>query len=375
MMRSSFSSTLVACLVLALPAAAVHIEHSVYNLSERRIHAGAVAWGTDAIAVAGGKTAVGWSSAIDVLNLKTKAWTKLKLPQQRADQGGPAEGALPNGLAFFGGQIATGSDGSVAILDSSSSGKQVATAKLKVPRSILSCASSVAQPVIVCAGGQDKQNEQASLFATDVFNLKADGSLESVQSGANLRVGRKKLSGAAAGELMAFGMGYSDVNKTKGYCDAVDIYNVTSRSWTHTELPSGNTRKDGKRMYGTAVGCGGFIIFAGGQIGGGRSAAVDVLDSRTASWIPSVGNLSVARSAVSSACASDRFALFGGGQIPLRDEVDVLDTASMQWLPTLKLNTPRSALAAAGNGDCAMFAGGLKQPNGTSDTDVFCFSQ
>ena len=73
-----------------------------------------------------------------------------------------------------------------------------------------------------------------------------------------------------------------------------------------------------------------------------------------------------------SACASDRFALFAGGQIPLRDEVEVLDTTTMQWLPIQKLNTPRSMLAAAGVGNCVIFAGG-KVNAGANDTDVFCF--
>lgn len=114
-------------------------------------------------------------------------------------------------------------------------------------------------------------------------------------------------------------MGYSDLpGPNNGYSDAVDIYNVSSKAWSDTRLPSSTEyhRKDGKRMYGTAVGCGGSIIFAGGQIGGGRSAAVDVLDAATGQWAPSIGNLTVARSALAAACAGDRFALFGGGSDP-----------------------------------------------------------
>ena len=299
----------------------------------------------------------------------------------------PAEGGLPNGLAFFGGQIASGTPGGthgqVSLYDSKTSSLR-SEANLGVPRSLLSCTSSTAHSVIVCAGGQDKSKSvDIAQRATDVFTVSADGNMTVVSSG-QLKEGRKKLSGGAAGDLVAFGMGYRDVPKealkenmgdTGGYSDAVDVYNVTDKTWSSSTLPSSSIdhRADAKRMYGTAVGCGGYIIFAGGQIGGGRSAAVDVLNGNTGAWMPSVGNLTVARSGLSSACASDRFALFAGGQIPLRDEVDVLDTKTMKWLPLQHLNTPRSFLAGAGNGNCALFAGGNKIPAGAHDTDVFCF--
>ncbi len=43
-------------------------------------------------------------------------------------------------------------------------------------------------------------------------------------------------------------------------------------------------------------------------------------------WVDPVkaGNLSVARSALVSACAGDRWAIFAGGQIPVRTTVDML---------------------------------------------------
>ena len=67
-------------------------------------------------------------------------------------------------------------------------------------------------------------------------------------------------------------------------------------------------------MYGTAVGCGGYILFAGGQVGGGRSSAVDVLNGSSGEWVTNPGNLSLARSLVASACLADRYAVFAGGK-------------------------------------------------------------
>ena len=225
MRRSAFQLliTLATWLSLALTTLitttfAQQVTHMTYNLSSPRIHAGASVLGNNSIAVAGGKTQTGWSSVIDIFNIETKQWSTTTLPTARADQGGPAEGALPGGNAFFGGQIAPQSEGDVVVLNSE--GKRVGEAVLKVPRSILSCASSGAHNVIVCAGGQNKAlGDVIPEQATDVITLNDDGSVASVNSNGKLQVGRKKLSGAAAGDLVAFGMGYSDIKgKTEGTC-------------------------------------------------------------------------------------------------------------------------------------------------------------
>lgn len=110
--------TFLALLALFAPAWSQQVTHLTYNLSNPRIHAGASAWGATFIAIAGGKTATGWSSDIDVFDTKAKKWTTGHLPVARADQGGPAEGPLPGGKAFFGGQIAPDSEGTVVVMDS-----------------------------------------------------------------------------------------------------------------------------------------------------------------------------------------------------------------------------------------------------------------
>merc|ERR1712023_484759 len=113
--------------------------------------------------------------------------------------------------------------------------------------------------------------------------------------------------------------GYSDAQATVGYSDAFDIYNTKTHTWSHGQVPS----RIG-RQYGTAIGCGGKLIWAGGQIAGGRSGAVDILDAATGDW--SNASLSIPSSNLGAACAGDRFAMFAGGQIPARGTVDVLDT-------------------------------------------------
>lgn len=130
-------------------------------------------------------------------------------------------------------------------------------------------------------------------------------------------------------------------------------------------MPSGVARQ-----YGTAVGCGGQLIFAGGQLVGiERSDAVDIFDTRTGQW--SNGTLSVARSNLAAACASDRYAVFAGGQTPSRNTVDVLDTLTGTWGTLDPLNFGRGWLVGAGAGDCAVFAGGGQ--GNQSSVDEYCF--
>ena len=122
---------------------------------------------------------------------------------------------------------------------------------------------------------------------------------------------------------------------------------------------------------GTAVGCGGYLIFAGGQVGGGRSAAVDLYEVATGRW--SNATLTVARSNLAAACAAGRFAVFAGGQIPGRATVDVLDTASGEWGTLADLNFGRGWLVGAGTATCAVFGSGPGGEN-SSSVDAYCLT-
>ena len=120
------------------------------------------------------------------------------------------------------------------------------------------------------------------------------------------------------------------------------------------------------RQYGTAIGFGGKLIWAGGQIAGGRSGAVDILDAATGDW--SNASLSIPRSNLGAACAGDRFAMFAGGQIPARGTVDVLDTLTGAWSTVEDLFLPRGWVSGAGARNCALFGGGIT-------VDIYCFHE
>jgi hypothetical protein len=65
--------------------------------------------------------------------------------------------------------------------------------------------------------------------------------------------------------------------------------------------------------------------------------------------------------------------MFGGGQIPHRDTVDVFNLNSSNWIKTnLSLNFGRGWLSAGAVGNCAVFAGGEPPSNGTGSVDMFC---
>jgi N-acetylneuraminic acid mutarotase len=171
-------------------------------------------------------------------------------------------------------------------------------------------------------------------------------------------------------QAIVFGAGYDDSQpKGKGYSAAWEMLNVTTGEWSTGTLPSGVARQ-----YGTAVGCGGKVLIAGGQPGGGRSDAVDIFDSATQKW--SNATLTVARSNLAAACASDRFAVIAGGQIPGRTTVDVLDTKTGEWGTLEPLNFGRGWLVGAGAGDCVVFGSGpgVKAESGAASVDEYCFA-
>jgi len=368
-----------AALAAVLPAlcAAVTWTHASHNVSVSLGARVAAAVGTDGVAFFGGSFPnKKLSTQVDLYNLTTKAWSILpKLPHGHA-----GSSTLGGYLSKVGISFAYGGDNTIDLLQTSSK-TWLPNLQTKLTHEFSACAGNA--DTIVCAGGQGSNKKDKDVpSATDVFVLGADGKATLHDTSYKLSVGRKKLSAAAAGDLIGFAMGYSDNRahddfedaaddessrrrrrKTpsgpKGYSAAFDVYNISSKTWSHGTLPS----KVG-RQYGTAVGCGGKLIWAGGQLGG-RSDTVDILDSKTGAW--STSNLTVARSNLGAACAGDRFALFGGGQIPARGTVDAFDTVTGTWSVLEDLTVPRGWVSGAGAGSCALFGGG-------ETVDIYCFS-
>lgn len=340
--------------------------HALYNLSTTRGAMSAAQVGTTQVAFAGGNVpgqpkGSPLSTLVDIFDVHTKVWSVAHLPHGRGGDSTTGGWLDQVGLAFFG--SGGGDSGSVDVFNPKNN-SWAPSLPTSLVHEFTACAGT--GQTVVCAGGQghgDEKHDQKIAFATDVFVLFGNGSVTH-DSTHQLSVARKKVSAAAQNDIIGFAMGYSDNEETKGYSNAFDLYNTTSGQWSSGVLPSGEARQ-----YGTAVGCGGMLIFAGGQIGGGRSRAVDILDTKTGRW--SNATLSEARSNLAAACASNRFALIAGGQIPPRSTVDVLDTSTGVWGTLDPLNFGRGWLVGAGVGNCAVFAGGGQ--GNESSVDEYCF--
>jgi hypothetical protein len=84
----------------------------------------------------------------------------------------------------------------------------------------------------------------------------------------------------------------------------VDIYDVTTNTWTTSQLSEG-------REDLTAVGVPNKIVFAGGYNGTGLSTTADVYDVKSGTWT----NLTINQGRILMAGASsDNFILFAGGK-------------------------------------------------------------
>lgn len=343
--------------------------HTLYNLSLPRGAMSAAQLGPYAVAFAGGGVSgqpkgSPPSNAVAIFNFTTKRWGSAHLPHARAGSSTSGGWLAESGVAFFG--SGGGDSGSVDLLRAEDL-VWLPSLRTKLVHEFTACAGT--RSTIVCAGGQGHNKSDRTVpFATDVWTLSVDGRAVSHNSQHKLSVPRKKLSAAAAGGIIGFGMGYDDeLPKGHGYSAAYDLFNTSSSTWRAGTLPSGVGRQ-----YGTAVGCGGLLLFAGGQIGGGRSATVDIFDTADGGrWLPPA-NLTVARSNLAAACTSDRFAVIAGGQIPGRNTVDVFDCVRRTWGTLEPLNFGRGWLVGAGAENCVAFASGSGRGNASS-VDEYCF--
>jgi len=295
--------------------------HSTYNTSVARGAMCAATLGRDTACFGGGGIAGAPkgsppSDIVDCFNTTAKVWSTYKLPSARG--GSSTSGGWLSGpqLAFFGaGGTDANTTGTVDLLSAASSSSQPSQWRPELKKALnhefTSCAG--VGFTVACAGGQgEPKNNTVIPAATDVWTLDVAGNVVSHTSAHVLSEPRKKLASAAQGNYIGFATGYSDAGNAKntGYSDTWDLYNIATGSWTNGKLPSGQGRQ-----YGTAVGCGGKLVFGGGQIAGGRSKVVDVFDTATEAWLPN-STLTVARSNLAAACAKDRYAVFAGGQIP-----------------------------------------------------------
>ncbi len=144
-----------------------------------------------------------------------------------------------------------------------------------------------------------------------------------------LSIVREGMTVATAGNKILFAGGYTG-NYTNGweYYSRVDIFDITSKTWTAAEL------SQARWNMATAV-VGNKIYFGGGIVAGGYSSRVDIYDAVTNAW--SITNLSIPRSEMAGAAAGNKIVFAGGiGQGFFSPHwpaspVDIYNTSTNRW--------------------------------------------
>ena len=169
---------------------------------------------------------------------------------------------------------------------------------------------------------------------------------------------------AAAGGKIVFAGGPSVFTNINGAINstpssAVDIYDTATKSWTSTQLSQA-------RQGIAAVSCGNKIFFAGGSVhsisltGQAVYDNVDIYDVTSNTW--TVAHLSEPRSFVAATAIGSKVFFAGGTTDGMHGSrtVDIYDTVTKQW-SIASLSEARFGLNANTVGNKLYFAGGNDQ--------------
>jgi len=196
---------------------------------------------------------------------------------------------------------------------------------------------------------------------------------------ASLSVPRAYPAAASVGDVALFGGGWNgtDASTAVAHFAAVDIFDVTSGTWTTATLSVA-------RWALAATSVGDVALFGGGgqNVYGAASAAVDLYNAKSGTW--ATATLSVARWALAASSVGD-VALFAGGWDTTGDgdgdsddhdaghnstAVDIYHATSGTWT-TATLSVPRWFLAATSVGGVALFGGGWNGTHVSAAVDIY----
>ncbi len=199
---------------------------------------------------------------------------------------------------------------------------------------------AVALQLWIRINGQSAHNDNADVIFEIKQKQQQAGEVE--YTGSATIPARAGLVAAGAGNKIVFAGG-------SGPSAEVDIYDVTTNSWTQWHLSVA-------RSALAAAAAGNKIVFAGGYDGDSPSNMVDIYDVSTGQW--ATAQLSEARQGLAAAAAGNKI-LFGGGygSSGFSNTVDIYDVTSGQWTVS-HLSQARYELCAAGAGNKVVFAGG-----------------
>jgi len=166
---------------------------------------------------------------------------------------------------------------------------------------------------------------------------------------------REGMAIASAANKILFAGGYTGNYSSGQMYSRVDIFDVTTNSWTTAELSQARTG------IATAV-LNNRIYFAGGEFFGGASSRVDIYDAVANTWASA--ELSHARSLLAGAAAGNKVLFAGGyGMASSAPAVDIYDASTNAWSTDSLRNRPTTGIigdagiAATVVGNKVYFAG------------------
>lgn len=268
---------------------------------------------------AGGYTAGGYTSDVEIYNTKSKEWIYSQFSLPREFTAGVSSGSK---VFFAGGGDESGAIAIVDMYDTISSQWEVAD--LSEARVFLS-AVSMGNEVLFAGGGDFFQGTESDVV--DIYNTDSEEWSTSFLSEA-----RGCMGSAVAGDYAFFAGGFYFSSALPS--SRVDIYNFSTGAWTTAELSQ-------PRYFLAAVTVGQKILFAGGMGADDLpSKRVDIYDAVTGEW--SIDSLSVARAFwdhenAASVCSKAYF--IGGWSTETEtyqitgdfNEIDIYDEANGTW--------------------------------------------
>jgi len=308
-------------------------------------------------------------NTVDIFNATSGNWSTAELTVARFFL---TATSLPNhGLAIFAGGCGSVAGDVLSSVDIFNANSGIwSTAELTVARWALAATSLPNHGLALFAGGHPTADDIRYVATVDIFNA-----ISGNWSTAELTVARSDLSATSLPNhgLAIFAGGCCSVSGDA--LSTVDIFNANSGIWSTAELTVARWA-----LAATSLPNHGLALFAGGRNGSlsafGAVSAVDIFNVTSRSWNSSV--LSVARSYLSSTSLSnDATAIFAGGLsdvlTPL-NTVDIFDVFG-SWSAG-SLNVSRCSLAATSlpNHGLAIFAGGssIQNPGQTFNAvDIF----
>lgn len=207
------------------------------------------------------------------------------------------------------------------------------------------------------------------LSGTLLLTLATSASPALAQCPDSLSLARLKTCATAAGDYVLVAGGDDSAGF---YYDTVDLYSLSSDSWSTAALTVPRNAASAASVGGKA------LIAGGGKLTAGFGSyfafdIVDIFDATTGAW--TTANLSTGRMFMASTQLGSR-AFFAGGisssapPFSVRTIVDIYDDAAGTW-SVAQLSHPRYSHSAASAGTVALFAGGHDGLTPVDNVDLY----